>query len=379
MTNLKIWSHPNTSFFSGLLIGFSLMSFAGFHLHTHETGFENYIRLTKFIDDTTLYQPTSQQLYATAKSNLPKDIRNIVVISGDSVLHGFGQRPRQLWSRALQEKLGAKFYVINLARPAGSYMDNGAPIAAALLAEGYNVTLIFNEWPTNVYGTSRPYRQIYWDAVFTNLIQRFPDYDKIVQPQDNDRLSKDIRIGLWLDSVFHFRALWSHIAYNYFSVIWTPDAGFARRRDFQDAMVEPEILPLDVRYPPSIQAAQMEAVKYKIRTACPTDASTAQEYKDGGDLVRSTFRRRLPEALRRRSLVLSIYDSSYYLNRDTLSLKELDCYRRSFDGLQGDYESTGYKRLIVDSLKIDDYRDRAHLTESGGRKLADIVAQELLK
>jgi len=361
----------NASFFAGLLVGLSLISITGLYIHKHENGFANYIRLTRYIDDITLYQSTAQQLYATVKAGLPPNIRNVVVISGDSVLWGFGQRPETLWSRVLQEELGAAFYVVNLARPAGTYMDNGAPIAAALLRDGLNVTLIFDEWPPASRGISGPYRQIYWDAVYTKLINRFADYDKLHEPAQDDRISKEIRFGLWLDSFFHFRALWSHIAYNYLSVIWTPEVGFSRRKDFGDQLAEPDILPLNVRYPSAAQAREIAAIKYKVSLTCPT-------YSSAHAAARFRFKNSLPEEIRKRTLVLSIYDSPYYVNREFLSLQELECYKQAYAAMQSDYESTGYHRIIVDSLMLDDYRDRVHLSASGGRKLADIVARELI-
>jgi hypothetical protein len=369
-----IWTKSrgmNASFFAGLIFGLSLLSFAGFYIHKHETGFANYVRLTRYIDDITLYQSTSQQLYATVKSSLPPNIRNVVVISGDSVLWGFCQNLEALWSRILQEKLGAEFYVVNLARPAGSYMDNGAPIAAALLREGFNVTLIFDEWPPTLRGTSGPYRQIYWDAVYTKLIRRFSDYDKLNQPDQDNPISKDIRFGLWLDSFFHFRALWSYIAYNYFSVIWTPEVGFSRRKDFGDPPQVPDLPPLGARYPPASQAREVAAVKSKVRLACPMESSVRDD-------ARSRFKNSLPEELRKRTLVVSIYDSPFYVNREVLSSQELECYKQAYTAFQSDYVSAGYRGIIVDSLTVDEYCDRLHLTASGGRKLADIVARELL-
>ena len=87
MKSLKTSLGPNAAFFAGLLVGLCLLSFAGSYIHRHEAGFENYIRLTKFIDDTTLFQPTSQQLYATVKSGLPANVKNIVVWSDPCFEH----------------------------------------------------------------------------------------------------------------------------------------------------------------------------------------------------------------------------------------------------------------------------------------------------
>ena len=109
-----------------------LCDFTRFHLH---------------IDYQSLYYPTVSQVRSLARDTLDPD-KVVVVLGGNSILQGFGQGAAGNWTRHLQELLGDRFQVLNLALPNAAPFEFGA-VAAEVLARDHPRLLLLSHttWP----------------------------------------------------------------------------------------------------------------------------------------------------------------------------------------------------------------------------------------
>ena len=84
----------------------------------------------------------------------------------------------------------------------------------------------------------------------------------------------------------------------------------------------------------------------------------------------------MPEPLRRHTLIIVSKNSPFYADR--LSADEQQRDAQSYRDTIALYRAAGYHAMTYpDDFTQYDYGDRAHLTVSGGRKLADVVAGEV--
>jgi hypothetical protein len=127
-----------------LLLG-ALLSFLGCCAagawYSRQPVYENFQRFHQLITPESLHYPTASQVLALARAQLPPD-RVAVVVGGNSVLNGCGQRPERLWSRALQAALGDDYRVLNLAVRGAYPPELGGAIAEALGREHPRVLFI---------------------------------------------------------------------------------------------------------------------------------------------------------------------------------------------------------------------------------------------
>ena len=92
----------------------------------------NFTRFHPSINYQNLYYPTVSQVRSLARDTLDPD-KVVVVLGGNSILQGFGQGAAGNWTRHLQELLGERFQVLNLALPNTIPFEFGA-VAAEVLA-----------------------------------------------------------------------------------------------------------------------------------------------------------------------------------------------------------------------------------------------------
>ena len=130
---------PSAPFFrpvtllAGVALGLGLLAVAG-RLVTRDDWHRDFHRFHPFIAPETLYQPTVAEMCAIIRARCrPGQI--LVVVGGNSVFQGVGQPVEKLWTRRLQERLGDRYAVVNLAFRGSAPTDAGALAAEALRAE----------------------------------------------------------------------------------------------------------------------------------------------------------------------------------------------------------------------------------------------------
>src|SRR5207245_11801285 len=92
----------------------------------------------------------------------------IVIVGGSSVLHGTGQAASQVWTRKLQEVLGERYQVINLALRCGRTNEFGQVAAEMLLAEYPQMIFICDCFSGDLFAEPDGlfYKYFYWDAYY---------------------------------------------------------------------------------------------------------------------------------------------------------------------------------------------------------------------
>jgi hypothetical protein len=113
--------------FIGIFAGFSLMVFAG-----RWAGKQNllvaYERSYPLISPEGYFYPSLDNLTELV-SHVASPRKILVLVGGNSVLLGVGQKRDQLWTKELQRALGPDFAVVNLAFRGGRPTEMGAVVA----------------------------------------------------------------------------------------------------------------------------------------------------------------------------------------------------------------------------------------------------------
>src|ERR1035441_7950718 len=116
--------------FLGAILSFLACCIGGYVVSgmNYFKGFERFHRL---IGPESSYYPTASQVRAIATSRLDRD-KIAVVIGGNSILYGTGQRVDHVWTKELQILLGDRFRVINFAMRGATAGEFGATAAEVL-------------------------------------------------------------------------------------------------------------------------------------------------------------------------------------------------------------------------------------------------------
>src|SRR5438270_788218 len=99
--------------FLGVILSFLACCFGG-EVISGKNFYVDYERFHIFIGPENSLYPTASQVRAIAKSRLDPD-KVAVVIGGNSILYGTGQRAEHVWTKELQALLGDPYQVINFA------------------------------------------------------------------------------------------------------------------------------------------------------------------------------------------------------------------------------------------------------------------------
>lgn len=370
----------------GLGLGFLGLSIAG-RVVTHTDWHPGFVRFHPYITPETLYEPTIGELSAVIRANCRPD-QILVVVGGNSILQGVGQPVDKLWSRRLQELLGDRYAVVNLAFRGSSMTDGGAVAAEALRHEFPRQIYLANVTPLGsaTPAGSDPYRFMLFDAYYKGQLIDFPARDKgISEYSGNPTTYPEIFFQILsarVDAALRFRDFWTWWSANLFFTFPTdrsPDirTAYKPRNAFPDTEPDFDNMPFTERFAERFAEAEMAITRGYTGIYYEKDSSGAWRWvpaqREGFQgLVRNAF----PDELKPRTLVVLSRNSPYYtrqLTDDERARDELAVQ----DALAG-WRDAGYSSLDYGSDFADtDYGDRTHLTASGGRKLAALVATEI--
>jgi hypothetical protein len=339
-------------------------------------GFERFGRL---LSPEALFYPTARQVRALGRDLLPQD-KVAVVVGGNSIMYGWGQRSQGLWTKALQAELGDGYRVLNLALPAAGPAEFGGT-AAEVLARDHPRLLYLSNLHTVLEPDGITYRYFFWDARAQGLLPADAGREAWVRlvPQwrKEDAAFAELRRRMGVDRCTYSRDLWGRLAYTSFGTVWAPVLGAAvwggRPRPFWGArqcceLPEPEPAPLAQRYTAAEEAQAMRIVGDWARLA-PLFAGDSAPVPAG---LRVCF----PAACRRRTLLLVLPDSPHYVER--LTPEERARYREVLRLATAGLERAGFTALEAGrDFGVEDFNDRCHLSEEGGRRLAAEVAPKL--
>jgi lysophospholipase L1-like esterase len=376
---------PRT-FFLGLVAG--LVACAGLgRLESRSDYHPGFTRFFNVISPEGQYFPTVEEMRAIVRARCRPD-QVLVVVGGNSIFNGVGQPADKLWTVELQRQLGDGFAVVNLAFRGAMCTDGGAVVAESLRREYPRQIYVANAAPFTVaipYGIE-PYRYLIWEARTRGLLEKSAARDALFAWYFQHEMLWGDRVELaareQLDRALRFRDLWNWVGYNYVFTIQNPltpglKPGLRPRRDYLDVEPDYEDMAFEDRLAHANNAVEMEI----------TRSFSGHFYAKGAagiwqpvPLLQAEFERiargAFPDDLKARTLIMLSRNSSYYIRQLTPDelLREDAAYR---DGV-AEWRKLGYASAEYGrDFDPSDFGDRAHLTATGGRKLAAIVAQQV--
>jgi hypothetical protein len=379
----RTWLRP-AWFAAGLILGLAVLSWLG--RETARTDYHpDFVRFNPPISPEGNYYPSIDEMCAIVRARCRPD-QILVIIGGNSILLGVWQPVTDLWTAHLQERLGDRYAVVNLAFRGSSPPDCGAVVAEVLRHEFRRQIYIADEAPITgeqAYG-SEPYRFAFWQAYFGGRLLASPIRDQRVREYlaRPDKWTEMMEVGIReeADRLFHFHDFWNRVGYDYLFTVpapysMSPPKLFWPRRDFGDH--EPDATqPAEIagRYPEAYKAVEQKIISDGPKLAYVPAPGGRWALLPGyrADLLR-TFGEAFPDALKARTLLLIPRSSPHY----TVLLKpdETSRLNQAYADTVELWKAAGYEAMeFGGGYTEDDYGDRSHLSKLGGRKLAADVA-----
>jgi hypothetical protein len=374
--------------FLGVGLSFLACCGAGFWASRHDC-LENFQRFHVFLSPETLYYPTVNQVRQLVKGRVgPGQIA--VVVGGSSILHGTGQTEAQLWTRKLQALLGGRYRVINLGMRSARTAEFGGVAAEVLSRDLKKLIFVSDLHPEGMYGEpdGTYYRYFFWDAHARGLLvphrrreERLRPWAGKVEetepgPGTGVASREELQFQMGLDRGCYFNDLWTTLAYTHLVTVWTPLTRecFSRpRRRYADPEAGPG--PPATRFATDFDRS-MAQLRGQFAGRCVKDAAGKWvEDPRPGTWARfdRVAREHFPPSVRRRTLLLVVWNSAYHVNR--LSADERSCYAAVSRLAVGRLKKLGFAALEVGkNYSPADYADYQHLTEAGGARMAAAVA-----
>ena len=370
----------------GFVAGLVLLSFAGRTVIKRDLH-PNAVRFHPMIAPDSQYEPTMGEMRAFVRARSRPD-QILVIVGGNSILLGVGQPADRVWTKRLQEILGDRYAVVNLAFRGSSPTDGGAFVAESLRGEFPRQIYLANVAALQAADAIgiETYRFIFFDAYYKQMLlplaprdQQFKDY--LAEPAfSTARFER--RLGAQIDSVLHYRDFWnwwSATKFFTFATPYQPDPGlaFRARAKFTDQETDYDTLPFDQRFSPS--AIANDTIIARAYSANGYAKNAAGEWQLA-DNAREKFLRfaanAFPDSLKPRTLMLISRNSPFYTQKFEPELRARDdiAVRDTIAG----FEKLGYAALDTGNhYAIEDFGDRTHLTSAGGAKLAATVAPKI--
>lgn len=366
-------------FLLAIPLGFALAVLLGRDAATYAKP-DKFVRFHQRLSPESLFYPTFATMEKLALARWSPG-KTLVIVAGNSILNGIGQKESELWSLRLQEELGSGYVVVNLSFRGSLPCEAGTLVAEALIKRGLPVVLIANTAPGTVGRVAGgPYGYLYYDALAHDRLMPHParvadlaQWEAAAPATVRERQA-ELRRAAALDARFHFQSLWHHVGYRYAMTVWSeitrPQFWRARDRATDD---DPGSPPLAQRFQTDF-AAELTITRNFTAGLATIDSAgrwqlAAPPAEVAGDLIDAMF----PPAVRARTVMLLNYNAPHY--RSQLSPAEHARDDFVFAAYQQLWRNRGVACHSVGADFTDeDYHDRTHLAPSGGRKLARLTA-----
>jgi len=370
----------------GFVLGFGLLVLLGRNSTAHDWH-RNFTRFHPMIAPDSMYQPTMGEMCAIVRARCQPD-QVLVIVGGNSILQGVGQPADRMWTLRLQEQLGSRYAVINLAFRGSSPTDGGALVCEALREVFPKQIYIANAAPMQAISSIglESYRFILLDAYFKKMLlpwaprdQELADY--FASATDREHAHEE-KLGAQLDAWLHFRDYWNEWSYKRFFTFPTTMSptyplAYASRGSFDDEETDYNSFPFDVRFNPKTVEADLAITKATSEPFYVKDEKgNWQPIASAHQGFLKTLQGAFPAPLKKRTLILVGRNSSFYTEKLDQAIRARDdlAYQATVDGwTAAGYESMEYGKTFLPS----DYGDRSHLTSEGGEKLATVVAPKV--
>lgn len=373
-------------FIAGALIGFVLCCYLGY-LTTLKNQFGDIQRFGIFVGPQASFFPTIKQLLAVVQSRV-KHNETLVIVGGSSILNGVGQSNEDLWTKRLQEQLGPKYVVVNLALRSCNSYEGAYFVAEAMLQRYKKVIFVTSALPSGNWHPmgNPPYAYLYWDAKFNNMLLNFPERDKAIADREKKLPDKEwtpealaeLKLSQFMNSHFHFFELWNTIGYKYFFTSYrsvTDSASFLPRKKLPNNAEAYEKFPVP----------NEEFAKTYFPSVCDNLLAWNEKAKQWTKdpifwrVSEKTIEENVAPQLRPRTLALIIYQNPE-LRQKYMSEHLMQRDKVAYAVAQDMLKKYGIHSLVVaEDYEGKDFRDAMHLGASGGFKLAAETAVEVKK
>lgn len=370
---------------AGIVAGFLLAVVLGSQAADYSKP-SGFVRFQRWTDPEGIFFPPFRMLEHLAL-NRWRPGQTVVIVAGNSIFNGFSQPAGEIWSRRLQEILGPeKYVVVNLAFVGGRPAEAGMLVAESLVRRGIPVLVVAN---TGIAPPESPidgtYAYYYWEASAQAALLPYPARAtdlarRETQMSDSDRKKHaERRRAAVLNSHLYFQELWHHVGLRHLFTVWTPLTAEAFWRP-RNAWPDPEagIQHSATRFRDHL-AEEMKIIRSLSDYNTTRDAAgrwvlAPDQVQALNECINAAFVPRL-----RPHLLMVLCESAPFY-RQQLTADEQERDGAVFRDCAAVWRQQGIA-CVISGLDFadDDYHDRAHLTASGGRKLATAVAAELRK
>ncbi len=370
-------------FFAGVAVGFLLAVALGREAArcSKPAKFE---RFYWSISPESLYYPTYATMERLALARWSPG-KILVIVGGNSILNGAGQPVEELWSHRLQALLGPRYAVINLSFRGALPTEGAALVAEALQRRGIPLIFIANTAPdTCGLPVGSIYGYLYWEAAAAGKLQPYAPRDRTIAkwlaqnyPATREKqleIKRAARLNHWL----HFQDLWNHVGYHHVFTVWNSVARWtpwAPRNKVPDR--EPPLPPVARRFSHN-NAGEMRLARASTERLLTLD-DTGQWIKNPvvWDALDTTIEATIVPDLRPCTLMIFSIDCPYYRNQ--LTADELSRDETAYRVAEAVWTRYGIRALVAGfGYTGEDYVDRRHLAPSGGAKLAELIAAQIL-
>ncbi len=213
-------------FFFGIVIGFFACCAAG-SVCTGISTFDELSRFDLYVCPYTNYYPTANQMVNFIEKHARPD-QIIVIVGGNSVFKGFGQKPNDLWTEKLRNILGDHYFIVNYAFEGTAPFEGGYWTAEALTKRGKKVIYVTNAESTKVGGpVGFNLASMFFDYRSHDMMLPFKERDDYLTTLGRNELNAfrdrvlELNLSKTIDRLTNSSDLWNYVSYHYFNTMWT--------------------------------------------------------------------------------------------------------------------------------------------------------------
>ncbi len=350
--------------------------------------YENFQRFHPYINFTTLHYPTVSQVRALGRSTLDRE-KTIVVVGGNSILHGSSVGSAESWTIRLQKLLGEDYQVINLGVCGMTAQEFGATAAEVLSRDFPKLIFVTNTWAgvTSPFGEpdGQPFiRYFFWEARSRGWLLEDSDRETRLQQLASVRKAdpsfRELQSQLRLDRRLFSRDLWTTLQYTHFTTTWCPVVGptwYRARKKYSDSgRTEPPLPPSVLQRWSEVEVKRLQGLlaanrPFLVNRRAPVGPAPSASLPPTPveECVKVCF----PAACRPRTLILINDPSPFYLNQ--LTPGEKVEYFEVAALTTETLERAGVRSLeIGKGYPLGHFHDTYHHSPAGGWQMAESVA-----
>lgn len=358
-------------FFSGLIWGLALLATLGATVRPQHL-YDQFLRFHPFMSIESSFFPTAREIEQLVHAGDDQDRSVYVVVGGSSVLHGVGQAASLVWTRRLQEELGPKFRVINLAQRAGAPLEFGNVGAELLIKQGRPVIFVADGRSDTFGGYLEhgKYVRVLFEGWLRNDLLPWPARDRFLSSAFFSPIEA-FRRDAWgaaFDRVLNYNDLWSWLTFEHVGTLWNAflvNESFRARRLFHDPELSPDAIKASPR--PDLHSAVLKLFRHSLR---PLDSSY-------WDTVEHLLKTTMPSQLRH--VTLAVLDLNDPDSMRELTDEERRLYRAQVVGWGARLKQLGFHDVSTDMIGFEpeDFIDTVHMSVQGGEKLAVALAPKI--